>query len=90
MQLCKLSPFGNSVRSNLYAYTWLKAEEPASLPGSMVLCYNADRTKMLSFYQQDSMLCINVDGTEQWFKPAYAYNKTPYDLMLGYYEEFLR
>jgi len=85
-----LTPFGNSVRSGLYAYTWLKAEEPASISGSMVLCYNADRTKMLGFYQQDGLLCINVDGTEQWFKPAHAYDKAPYDLMLGYYEEFLR
>lgn len=85
-----LTPFGNSVRSSLYAYAWLKAEEPASPSGSAMLCYNADRTKTLGFYQQGSLLCVNIDGTEQWFKPAYAYDKTPYDLMLGYYEEFLR
>jgi len=67
---------------------WLKAQEPSSLSGGVVYCRNADRTKTLSFYQQDNLLCVNIDGTEQWFKPAY--NSTPYNKMFGLYEEFYR
>jgi beta-lactamase regulating signal transducer with metallopeptidase domain len=81
------TPF--STPTSLYAYIWLKAEAPDRITGGVVYCRNSDGSKTIAFYEQDRLLCINADGTEQWFKPAYPYSNSPYDGMLGRYEEFL-
>jgi len=84
-----LRPLQNFAGSSLGDIVWLKAEEPSSLSGGVVYCRNADNTKMLSFYQQDNLLCVDVDGTERWYKPAYN-NSQPFRSMLGFYDEFYR
>lgn len=81
-------PFSSYTGSGLYPIIWLHAEEPTSLSGNVVYCRNADETKLLAFYEQDSLLSVNVDGTKQWFKPAYSYDRSPYDRMFSFYEEF--
>ena len=83
-----LTPFSHYASSSLYSYIWLRVAEPAVKPGGVVCCRNSDDSNSLSFYQQDGLLNINVDGLEQWFKPAYPYNRSPYDVLLGYYEQF--
>lgn len=80
--------FSSYTSSNLYPIIWLKAGRPSTLTGNMVYCRNAEETKTLTFYEQDNLLCVNIDGIEQWFKPAYSYSRTPYDSMYGYYEDF--
>lgn len=57
-----LTPFGNFARSSLHVYLWLKAEEPAIKTGDVLFCRSDDGSKMLSFYQQGSLLCVNVGG----------------------------
>ena len=85
-----LTPFGSYAGSGLYAYIWQKAEKPAVISGGAVYCRSGDGSKVLSFYQQDSLLCVEADGTAVWFKPAYPYGTSPYDCMLGFYEQFSR
>ncbi len=84
-------PFSNYARSSLYAYIWLKAEEPSVKSGNVVFCHSADGKNTLSFYQQDGLLCVSVNGETQWFQTAYPYSSnSPYDRMYGYYDEASR
>lgn len=81
-------PFSSYTGSNLYPIIWLRTEQPLSSSGKVVYCRNAGETKMLTFYEQNSLLCVNTDGTKQWFKPAYPYDRSPYATMFSFYEEF--
>ena len=85
-----LMPFGNYAGSRLYPIIWIKSEEPAMRTGDVIFCRNKDGSKTLSFFQDDNLLCVNLGGFNQWFKPAYVYASTPYDRMQSFYEEFAR
>ncbi|MEL4106002.1 hypothetical protein AAFA46_04065 [Oscillospiraceae bacterium WX1] len=81
-------PLSNYTGSSLYPILWIIAQAPSSISGNAVICRNSGGEKTLTFYKQDSLLCVETDGTQRWYKPAYPYNKSPYDRMLSYYEEF--
>jgi len=83
-------PFNSAVSSRLYPILWLHAEKPKSFSGGVVICRGADAGKTVTFYEQDSLVCVNTDGMERWFKPAYSYRPTVYARMYGFYEEFSR
>ncbi|NLA86211.1 MAG: hypothetical protein GX847_02795 [Clostridiales bacterium] len=60
------------------------------ITGGAVCCQSRDGSKTVTFYQQDSLLCISADGTEQWYKPAYDLAMNPYESMRRLYEDFHR
>jgi beta-lactamase regulating signal transducer with metallopeptidase domain len=84
----QLKPISSYASHALYPYIWLKAEAPEKITGGVIYFRNDDGSKTVTFFEQGSLLCVNVDGTDKWYRPAYSYSKSSYDGMLGLYESF--
>jgi len=81
--------FAGRIGRELWQNLWVSVAAPPTLSGNAVFVYNADRTKVLGFYQQDNYLYVNVDGTPRWLVTAYTNEKVaPYDFVYSFYDEF--
>ena len=64
--------------NNLYALVWAGAQAPDMLEGNYVRVTAADGSELL-FLEEGDLLRVTRDGTEEWFTPAYDYDRTAYD-----------
>lgn len=64
--------------NNLYALVWARAQAPETLEGNYVRITAADGSELL-FLEEGDLLRVTQDGMEEWFTPAYGYERTAYD-----------
>ena len=57
---------------------WAKAEAPETLEGNYVRI-TAGSGDSLLFLETGDLLRVTENGAEEWFTPAYDYDRTPYD-----------
>ena len=69
------------VRWYLYHFVWMEAQGPETIEGETVR-YRAESGDELLFLEEDGLLRVAIGGEVFWYRPAYAYQVSPYDKML--------
>lgn len=64
----------------LYTRLWVKADDPGSLNGSAVR-YDAGEKGVVIFLEQDGLVRVERDGEISWYRDAYDYENTSYEMM---------
>lgn len=64
----------------LYTRLWVKADAPGTLNGPAVR-YNAGEKGSVIFLKQDGLVRVEQDGEVSWYRGAYDYESTPYEVM---------
>ena len=71
------------VRWYLYHFVWMEAQGPETIEGETVR-YRAESGDELLFLEEDGLLRVAIGGEVFWYRPAYAYQTSPYDKMMDY------
>ena len=71
------------VRWYLYHFVWMEAQGPETIEGEAVR-YQTESGDELLFLEEDGLLRITIGGEVFWYRPAYAYQTSPYDKLLDY------
>lgn len=71
------------VRWYLQTFVWMEAQGPETIEGEAVR-YRAESGDELLFLEEDGLLRITIGDAVSWYRPAYAYQVSPYDKMLDY------
>ena len=71
------------VRWYLYHFVWMEAQGPETIEGETVR-YRAESGDELLFLEEDGLLRVAIGGEVFWYRPAYAYQVSPYDKMMDY------
>lgn len=69
------------VRWYLYTFVWMEAQGPETIEGEAVR-YQTESGDELLFLEEDGLLRIAIGGEVFWYRPAYAYQTSPYDKMM--------
>ena len=77
-QPCEDPDGGGLSGNSLYALVWARAQAPDTLEGDYVRITAADGSELL-FLEENDLLRVTRDGMEEWFTPAYDYDRTAYD-----------
>lgn len=64
----------------LYTRLWVKTDDPGSLNGPAVR-YDAGEKGSVIFLEQDGLVRVEHDGEVSWYRDAYDYENTPYEVM---------
>lgn len=64
----------------LYTRLWVKAEDPGPLNGPAVR-YDAGEKGAVIFLEQDGLVRVEHDGEISWYREAYDYENTSYEVM---------
>lgn len=71
------------VRWYLQTFVWMEGQGPETIEGEAVR-YQTESGDELLFLEEDGLLRITIGGEVFWYRPAYAYQVSPYDKMLSY------
>lgn len=71
------------VRWYLQTFVWMEGQGPETIEGEAVR-YQTESGDELLFLEEDGLLCITIGGEVFWYRPAYAYQTSPYDRMMDY------
>lgn len=71
------------VRWYLQTFVWMEGQGPETIEGEAVR-YEAESGDELLFLEEDGLLRITIGDAVSWYRPAYAYQVSPYDKMLDY------
>ena len=69
------------VRWYLYTFVWMEAQGPETIEGEAVR-YQTESGDELLFLEENGLLRIAIGGEVFWYRPAYAYQVSPYDKMM--------
>lgn len=69
------------VRWYLYPFVWMEAQGPETIEGEAVR-YQAESGDELLFLEEDGLLRITIGDEVFWYRPAYAYQVSPYDKLM--------
>lgn len=69
------------VRWYLQTFVWMEGQGPETIEGEAVR-YQAESGDELLFLEEDGLLRITIGDAVSWYRPAYAYQVSPYDKML--------
>lgn len=69
------------VRWYLQTFVWMEGQGPETIEGEAVR-YQTESGDELLFLEEDGLLRITIGGEVFWYRPAYAYQVSPYDKML--------
>ena len=69
------------VRWYLYHFVWMEAQGPETIEGEAVR-YQTESGDELLFLEEDGLLRVTIGDEVFWYRPAYAYQVSPYDKML--------
>lgn len=64
----------------LYTRLWIRAEEPGTLNGPAVVCDAGEKGSVI-FLEQDGLVGVEQSGTTSWYRGAYDYEQSPYEVM---------
>lgn len=71
------------VRWYLQTFVWMEGQGPETIEGEAVR-YQTESGDEFLFLEEDGLLRITIGGEVFWYRPAYAYQVSPYDKMLSY------
>lgn len=71
------------VRWYLQTFVWMEGQGPETIEGEAVR-YQTESGDELLFLEEDGLLRITIEGEVFWYRPAYAYQTSPYDRMMDY------
>lgn len=69
------------VRWYLQTFVWMEGQGPETIEGEAVR-YQTENGDELLFLEEDGLLRITIGDAVSWYRPAYAYQVSPYDKML--------
>ena len=69
------------VRWYLQTFVWMEGQGPETIEGEAVR-YQTESGDELLFLEEDGLLRITIGDAVSWYRPAYAYQVSPYDKML--------
>ena len=69
------------VRWYLQTFVWMEGQGPETIEGEAVR-YQTESGDELLFLEEDGLLRITIGDAVSWYRPAYAYQVSPYDQML--------
>ena len=69
------------VRWYLQTFVWMEGQGPETIEGEAVR-YQTESGDELLFLKEDGLLRITIGDAVSWYRPAYAYQVSPYDKML--------
>ena len=69
------------VRWYLQTFVWMEGQGPETIEGEAVR-YQTESGDELLFLKEDGLLRVTIGGEVFWYRPAYAYQVSPYDKML--------
>ena len=69
------------VRWYLQTFVWMEAQGPETIEGEAVR-YQAESGDELLFLEEDGLLRITIGDEVFWYRPAYAYQVSPYDKLM--------
>lgn len=71
------------VRWYLQTFVWMEGQGPETIEGEAVR-YQTESGDELLFLEENGLLRITIGGEVFWYRPAYAYQTSPYDKLLDY------
>ena len=69
------------VHRYLYPFVWVEGQEPEVIEGEAVR-YQAESGDELLFLEEDGLLRVTIGDAVSWYRPAYAYQVSPYDKLM--------
>lgn len=69
------------VRWYLQTFVWMEGQGPETIEGEAVR-YQTESGDELLFLEEDGLLRVTIGDAVSWYRPAYAYQVSPYDKML--------
>ena len=69
------------VRWYLQTFVWMEGQGPETIEGEAVR-YQTESGDELLFLKEDGLLRITIGDAVSWYRPAYAYQTSPYDKLL--------
>lgn len=69
------------VRWYLQTFVWMEGQGPETIEGEAVR-YQAESGDELLFLEEDGLLRITIGDEVFWYRPAYAYQVSPYDKLM--------
>lgn len=72
------------VSRSLYTVVWVVGQGPETVRGE-VMRYRANDGDELLFLEEGGLLRVTIGDAVSWYRPAYAYQESPYDRMMDLY-----
>ena len=69
------------VRWYLQTFVWMEGQGPETIEGEAVR-YQAESGDELLFLEEDGLLRVTIGDAVSWYRPAYAYQVSPYDKLM--------